>query len=286
MRFILMLSVLFVCFSCNDITKEYYGNGNLKKQYIKKTNDKYEGEYIEFFENGGLKEKHLYKDGIKIDSSFYHDYESDLSETKVWLDNSKHKSIIKDKEGSILREGVLSNSDSLNRIGIWKFYKANNDVWDSIVEYKYVYGKSYANQIWLVKDEDTLGTRGNYFMSFIKEREGREKTIRFDFELIAPLFSYDSEVFVVIPYDDNELKDDFSNLLEIERDTFPSLKNDGIAHPELAGIKNMNNIVMFALEYEESGKERIRGMLVEKFNQNGNNKERRLFFEKYFYVKD
>ncbi len=284
MKYLYLFIVLCV-FSCNKANKEYHDNGKIKKKYFKK-NDKYEGQFLEYFENGFLKEKHKYFNGVKIDSSFYYNSTQNLVEIKIWKNNETHKSIIFNDKNEIEKEGLLSNKDSLNRIGVWRFSKKREPKIDSLVEYKFVNKKSYANQIWLVKNEkDTLISKGNFFNSLIiNDTSIAGDVMRLRFVLTKPFFSNDSEMFVIVPYKNSDLTKDFSNIYEIKHDTFPSLINDGIPHPEVADL-NLNHITEFGLKYSSSGKKIVRGIIVEKSKENNQYVERRLFFEEHFFYK-
>ncbi len=61
----------FVFIACeNEIKKEYYKNGNIKKEFSLK-HGKYDGVLKKYFDTGDLKELHIYSDGSIIDSSLY-----------------------------------------------------------------------------------------------------------------------------------------------------------------------------------------------------------------------
>src|SRR5690606_25579696 len=115
-------------------------------------------------------------------------------------------------------------------------------------------GKSYTNQIWLINPKgDTLESRGNYFYFNAKDTVLVNEVIRLNFYLFRLYNSYSSNVEVILPVNDEDLKNDFSNLFEIERDTFPSLKNDQIPHPEISKDAPTNHLVEFGLIYSEPG---------------------------------
>tara|TARA_R110002012_G_scaffold320721_1_gene545204 strand:+ start:68 stop:670 length:603 start_codon:yes stop_codon:yes gene_type:complete len=178
---------------------------------------------------------------------------------------------------------IDSKTESKNRIGIKKFEIANGKIKDSIVEYLEINGKEYANQIWLTDYNDQY-IGGNYFEAFIKDTTKLGEVTRLRFWL-EPTISYESEMYVLLPIDDDKLENDFSNLFELKLDTFPSLKNDGIPHPELTDLNlHLNYITEFGLEYEESGKKRVRGVIIERGKLNEKGYERRLFFDKTFYI--
>ena len=99
-------------------------------------------------------------------------------------------------------------------------------------------------------------------------------------------FYNSSDVEVILPYDTDKLNDDFSNISKIRTDTFPSLDNDGIAHPEISEEVPTDRLVDFILIYETPGNKKIKGTLVEYYyNKDSTRIERRLFFDKSIYVK-
>lgn len=91
------------------------------------------------------------------------------------------------------------------------------------------------------------------------------------------------------------MKDDFSNIFHIERDTFASLKNDKIPHPEVPSEIPMNHYIDFGLDYDKPGEKRVRGVIIEyhydyldnvKYPDSLYRIERRLFFDETFYIKN
>jgi len=175
--------------------------------------------------------------------------------------------------------------DSTYRTGIHKFKVANENIKDSIVEYLNIEGKEYANRIWLVdKNNDTI-KGGAYFESFINDTTILGEITRLRFVLTNPTVSYESDMYILLPFDDDELKDDYSNLFEIKCDTFPSLKNDGIPHPEVADLA-LHHITEFGLEYSKPGKKRVRGVIIERDRKDGKGYERRSYFNNSFYIKE
>ncbi|MDF4223014.1 hypothetical protein PXC01_15525 [Maribacter sp. M208] len=176
--------------------------------------------------------------------------------------------------------------ETTNKIGIKKFKVADKNIKDSIVEYIKIDGNEYANQIWLIsKTNDTIG--GNYFNSYINDTTKLGEVTRLRFVLTKPTIDWASEMFVVLPYDDDELKSDFSNLREIKLDTFHSLKNDEIPHLELNELDlPLNHITEFGLDYENPGKKRVRGIVVERGKKYNKKYERRLFFDESLYIKE
>jgi len=178
------------------------------------------------------------------------------------------------------------NVEYTGRIGIETFRLPGEKHIDSIVEYLKIDGKEYANQIWLVnKDKDTVG--GNYFDFFIDDTTKLGNATRLSLTLTKPAIKWDSDIFVVLPFNDRELNDDFSNLLDIKLDTIYSLKDDNIPHPELSELNlPLNRIAEFEIEYGSIGKKIIRGLIVERGTLDGKKYERRLFFNDSLHVTD
>lgn len=184
------------------------------------------------------------------------------------------------------RTSIEVITDSSDTMEIRRFLILNGNIKDSIVEYLKIDGKEYANQIWLVNNnKDTIG--GNYFKSWIKDSIKLGEIARLRYELIEPTISHESDIFILIPMNDNELKNDYSNLFDIKLDTLLSLKNDGISHPEISEFNlPLNHIVEFGLKYGKPGRKRVRGVIIERGKKDSREYERRLFFNNSFYVKE
>jgi hypothetical protein len=172
----------------------------------------------------------------------------------------------------------------VDRTGKVTFNVATKIVEDSIVEYLKIDGKEYANQIWLInKQKDTIG--GNYYQTIINDTTALGEVTRLRFYLKEPSISYESDMYILLPFDDTELNEDYSNFFEIKLDTFPSLINDGIPHPELSKLDfPFHHISEFALDYQTAGKKRVRGAVVERGKLNGKGYERRLYFDENLYI--
>ena len=172
----------------------------------------------------------------------------------------------------------------VDKIGKVTFKVETEIVEDSIVEYLKIDGKEYANQIWLInKEKDTIG--GNYYQTIINDTTALGEVTRLRFYLKEPTISYESDMYILLPFDDTELNEDYSNFFEIKLDTFPSLINDGIPHPELSKLDfPFHHISEFALDYLTAGKKRVRGAVVERGKLNDKGYERRLYFDENLYI--
>jgi hypothetical protein len=105
------------------------------------------------------------------------------------------------------------------------------------------------------------------------------------FYLKEPTIDYNSDMYILLPLNDKELKEDYSNFFQIKLDTFPSLINDGIPHPELSELDfPFHHISEFGLEYQSSGIKRVRGAIIERGKSNEKRYERRLFFDENLYI--
>lgn len=293
MRVINLLILVGILVSCtNNGVKEYYNNGNLKVSYHKK-NNVYNGKYTMYYEEGGLKEVHIYDNGVKVDSSVYYypKLDNKIEKVRYWSDNT-NTCINYDKNEKKISTGTNSNKNFNLRIGKWSFL--NKKGYDSIVEYKNINNESFANQIWIKNNvsNDTLLGRGNFFKVYIKDTIKVNEILRVRFYLQQPFYNYSSDIEVILPSIDDDLKEYFSNFYEIKKDTFFSLKNDKIPHPEIPKTVPINHYVEFGMKFKKRGNKNIRGILTEYIykkdlkDKKSKRIERRLFFDEKIFVKE
>ena len=290
---ILLFSIIFT--SCKKEVRDYYENGNLKASYYKKDGKKH-GIYKGYYNNNILKDIHHFYNDKLVDSSIY--YHAPPNENKIkriqyWGDSLNYQ-INYGINGRKVDEGNILPTKKGVTVGLWKFYNKKGFL-DSIREYYNISGKPYINQVWhLNKLGDTLNNRGNFFKILYKDTINLDEVAKFRFILEKPFFGFKSESEVVIPIYNEDLKSDFSNLNKIERDTFYSLKNDNIPHPEIPKYVIQNQVIEFGLDYDEPGEKRLRGILIE-YTQRYKGDivhedsleriERRLYFDKTFFIK-
>lgn len=286
-----LFSFFLLLFSCSDnFKREYYSNGKVKKEYYLK-NGLLNGRYKEFYPSGNLKFIHNYIDNKNIGiSSFYSDdKDSNLLRKVFWENDSIGEEVIYSKKGIIISKGKILFNNITRRFGKWNF---NNSKTDSIVEYVYYKSEQYVNQIWTLnkKNGDTMSDYSNYFYLKSKDTVRVNEVARFKFILVEPYYNYNSDIEVILPVNDRELLQDYSNIDSIEKDVFSSLKNDGIPHPEIPDWYPKNHVIEFGLIYDEPGTYSIRGLLIEYETDTtkiGNKRvERPLLFEKEFYVRE
>ena len=275
--------------------KEFYENGTLKSEFFGKLNPK-AGTYKEYFRNGNIKKVEIFENDIKIDSSilFFEEFRNLVHEIRYYSKNSITK-VIYDESGKIIKRGRIIRNHDESKIGKWIFsdYKTNTD---SIVEYIIVDNKSYVNQIWFKTfSGDTIFGRGNYLEIIKGDSVNLGEVVRLKFILTEPFYGIQSDIVILLPKDSRHLKDDYSNLQEIEWDTLHSLKNDGIQRHGIPPNFPSNQIIEFGIDYNEPGFHEIRGVLVEYGTRKLENHvgrerfeqvERRLFFKDSVFVKD
>jgi len=260
--FLLLLSV-GLCISCSEqMKREYYDNGFIKKEdyFIDK----------------------------KLDSSvhFHESKKDQIKEIRSFTDSTIHISRF-DVNGKLTMQGRTLRNNTDFKIGKWVYSDFNSKM-DSIVEYVNYNNKPYVNQFWLrTFNRDTIIGRGNYFDVYT-EADLISKFVKVRFILFEPALGEDSDIMVIIPKDDKELNSDFSNLFEIESDTLKSYENDGIERTGLPDGLQINHISDFGINYEESGRHKIRGVLIEfkdkkqkdgRVNESNEKLERRMFFD-------
>jgi len=285
-----LLTIIFLVISCDsDFKREYYKDGTIKKEYFIRKNQ-LNGTYKEFYPSGNLKLIHSYLDGKKSNlSNYYFDEKDTILNSKIlWINDSIGKEVIFTKEGVKKGSGKIFDNKKSYRIDKWIFNKRNKD---SVVQYKIYDSKTYVNQIWLIDKikKDTISHLSNYYKLDIQDTVIANEVLRVKLALIEPFYNYNSDIEVILPVNDKELSFDFSNIKEIKKDTFPSLQNDEIPHPEIPDWVPQNHIVEFGLIYEKSGSHLIRGVLTEYVldttSMDNNRLERRLLFEKEIFVK-
>lgn len=285
-----LLIVMFLTASCDsNLKREYYKDGTIKKEYFFSQN-KLNGTYKEFYPSGNLKVTHKFINGKKSNFSNYYFDEKDITlESKVlWINDTVGKKVIFNKYGITIGSGNIFENEKSHRIDKWVFNKKNVD---SIIEYKFYKSKTYVNQIWVVDriKEDTINYLSNYYKLNIQDTIKVNEILKLRIALIEPFYNYNSDIEIILPVNDKDLLFDYSNIKEIKKDTFLSLQNDGIPHPEIPDWVPQNHVVEFGLVYENLGNQIIRGILVEHIldtaNLNNERLERQLLFEKVIFVK-
>jgi len=228
----LLISIIYLSCSENENTvREYYSNGNIKLEIRMLNNQKIITHYYEKYEN--IIEQYKLKEN---DSCYYQE--------------------------SYFPNGLLKNKgkiylDSL-KMGIWEFYNANGYVSD-VREYLLINNTSYLNQRWLISSEsDTTG--GNFLQVTMKDTVKVGEVNRIHFQLRAPLFSLESESFVLITKDMDSLNSDFSNQNKIVWDTIYSV---GKKYKDNEEFKSYNHDVLVDL-ISKNGNNRLAGIFVEK----------------------
>lgn len=254
------------------------------------------GKYEEFYDNGNLKVKHIYNEGVKVDSSIYLYKTGNIRQIMYHLRNdSVSLNKLYDEFNNKIAEGYSLKNDKDYRIGKWIFYE-NSLERDSIVEYINVDKNPYVNQVWILNSitGDTIRNKGNFFHIYMRDTVSLGEILHIRCYLYLPYYSYNSEMEVVLPKNDDELENDFSNFDKIEKEIFYSLKNDDIPHMNIPNSVPKNHYADFGLKYKNVGEKRIRGAIVEYINVNIKTKngldsitrlERRLFFDRKIYVK-
>lgn len=284
MKQLLVFAFMFFILSCKDEKIEYYPEGSIKKSFTIQ-DGKLEGEFKQYYRSGNLELKSYFLNGINIDSTIHF---KDSKERKIdmivrYLTDSLRYNLFYNDSEQLRLEGESIGENK--RIGKWIFHESG---YDSIVEYKIINAKSYANQIWAIdKNKDTIAQKSNYFdvYFFNKDTIKLNNDLKVSIMLVEPYYGYDTDIEVIIPKIDYGFKDDFSNLREIKLDTLKSLKNDGISNEGIPEDVPINHIVEFAIQFEGPGKKNIKGIIAEYYKDNFDTRiERRLFFEKEIVV--
>ncbi len=290
MKKISLLIIFFILISCDGKIKEYYfSNKNLKKEYYLNEN-KYDGLYKEYYKSGNLKEKHFYTKGIKIDTSyFYYDNDLNIIKGKIYhsLNKEKDSGFVYNENNKLISKGLLNKSGI--KIGKWYFFY-NTGGLKEVIEYFNINQKEFVNQRWRYNKKGKLDpSKSNFFeIKTSSDTISKNEEIKLLFNLTQPFFSKKSRFYAIIPIDQSKLKIDFSNFNNIEKDTVLSLNEEGRSRD----YDKHNHSLIFSMSYKESGMKHIRGVLIERIendsfdvNDSIKYKKRYLYFNKNLYVK-
>lgn len=216
------------------------------------------------------------------------------------------------KNGELFSEGKIN--DNNQRIDEWKFYTKEGEL-SEIREYWIIKDSLYLNQNIYFADNgeywnkykdisfnnydqpdfssDTL----DYNRTFYAQFDLGKDTIKINEPWLAVCYYYtpifrnqNSESVVVLAKSPSSFKNDFSNILEVKKDTFFSLRKD-IENRKNFLDDDIDHTIAFGRWFETSGKKVIRGYLSEFYTKKiSSNKikeiEKLTFFEKEIYVKD
>ena len=286
MKYSLLTILLILLISCNNIEKEkeYYTNGNLKYE-VTINNDSYNGNYKEYYEDGALRVEGSFKDNLKqgLFTQYYKTTDKLLKTETLWKNDTSYYQKNIGESGNILSEGALDNN---RKVGKWKYYDENKGYLKEIQEFLIIKDSTYLNQNWLLNSEQDTLAKGNHYKMMSSDTLNYEQQ-RIYFFLKQPYFSYDSDLIVCIPRNDEELEDDFSNENTIKWDTLDNLAN---RFRNQGKYSTRNHDVIFDLDYLSAGKKRLRGVLIEKQNIKSDTAiydfaTRKIYFDKEFYIK-
>lgn len=189
------------------------------------------------------------------------------------------------ENGNLKVEGNYTNGF---KNGLFTYYHDKGKLLKEVREYIIVKNSSYLNQRWLFnKKGDTL-KKSNYYTLMTKNTLKKDKQVLHIY-LEEPFFSYDSELFFCIPRKEGILKNDFSNQNAIEWDTILSLSN---WFKNQNKYRDRNHDIIFDLDYETTGKKRLRGILVEKMIKPKKDTSdydfvtRNIYFDKEFFIEN
>lgn len=251
--FVLLCLNIFLIACTSSEKKEYYQNGNLKS--ITRYNDNIlHGLYEEFYDNGEIKRRIFFENGKKQDTSYYYyNQNGKYSISKyLWKNDTAYYQLNFDRKGALTNEGHLKSFNIKN--DKWKFYDKDGFL-KEIHEYKFVNNKSYLNQVWrLDRDMDTIG--GNYYT--LEKNIVKNNVLRFYFFLDEPFLNPDSELYVLIPKQ-NELEKNISN--DANFDTIDNLSKRFRNQDKYSDRKYD---VIFDIDLNDYQEDYLRGILLEK----------------------
>lgn len=289
-KYLLLYTLLLYFFSCTNIRKEYYDNGQLKSKYQEK-NGVLNGIYTVYYPNGKLKEKQIFFQGKNIDSSlFYYNNTINSLKREIKYLNNSDTIFVKNyfENGNLLSKGRLIN-DKI-RVGFWYSYYSDKSL-NSEIEFIKINEQEFANRIYFYNRDGKLNLDKSNFYEFrdyntdtIKVGEG----YRLDLFLAVPYFSDESEVFFTIPKKETFGKFvNLSNFNSMELDTIWNITKDKRIHKST--MSEQDNIypnlkVYILLTFEHPGIKYLQGVLYEKAPINIDTL-REGIFRKYYFEK-
>ncbi len=66
MKKLALITISFLIFGCSNPEKEFYPNGNVKKEYYSNDKGEYDGEYTKYYENGVIEMTCVYEKGKRV----------------------------------------------------------------------------------------------------------------------------------------------------------------------------------------------------------------------------
>lgn len=285
-----LIFFFIILFSCENMEKEYYKNGNIKAKYHKQ-NGLLHGNYFQYDSLGILTSQHIYDLGKRKDSSIY--YRNDnIWYLNYYVNGKIHSQKKYYPNGKIEEYGNLDNENI--PIGKWKFYNKNGYL-EEVKEFKIINGKSYLNQHWFFDiNGDTLKEKGTYYdLDFVSDTINLSEPIVGIVDLTNPgIKNKKTYVKVVVPKDYSpDFNDDFSNINIIDIDTTYNL-NIEKDYREQAGLEgNFVRSAIFGRYYDTPGLKTFRGIIIEYAYDKSNGDtlgylEHKKYFEKEVFVKD
>lgn len=289
-KYLLIILILLVLQSCADNIKEeveYNDQGEvvLKKVYDQKKNLLFTVDYYEGFQ-----------DKVKQRTVPQTDFDS----VYVYYDN-----------GNILKKGKKTKDGK--KFGVWNLYDKNEDLRE-IREWFLIEDTVRINRAWFLNSEgDTLAWRKEDRIFDQKEFENDTLSFRnsqYNFvKFITPdtiavsqyyygyatvgsplLRDFDWEVLVVVNKPNEEINRDFSNLNEVELDTFFNVSRD--ATLKVKSDYDPKHIAAFSQKFSTPGEKTIRGYVLEYTDEyllpggERTRADRKIYFEKQIYVQE
>lgn len=280
--FLLGITLLLIS-SCQKLKKVtiYYDDGKVKETYYVDTNNRKQGENIEYYSSGNIKFVTKYTNGKYKDTLYY--YWDSKKKYKIKKKFNLDGHIYYEdfyKDGSLDKKGYYLKNRQ--RIGIWKNYdKDGNHHFTK--EYKIIDGKEYTNQMWVTLAlGDTLTESVSIKYYFDKHKVKINDSVYCFFQVENSSFTKEdaanAKISVTLPkdYTQQNFAPDFANRPKgiigstqktgIEVTTYPSIDQlQKIPKTVITVSKQMyRKTVAFYWKPKRTGRDTIRGYFKEK----------------------
>ncbi len=271
---LIFLIIFFLIFiSCENQKKTFYEDGNIKSLENYNSDNKKDGQSIEYYRNGVIKEKKIFRNGFLIDSvSRYH--ENGLLDMSIHLTQDSTVNLVSvfDSLIKLKSEGYVKNGE---KIGFWKYYENNKLIGED--HFFNIENKTIKlNQQKVMRNDIVDDERSFYY------KIDTNDTINFDDQIIFKMsynfrpndlvYGENKFIYLLISQEINKY---FSNIKEVKIDTFipiqkgiirGNLKANKIGTNYLRGIIEEHNLI-------EDG-DSLRIEII------------KMYFEKKIYVED
>jgi hypothetical protein len=259
--------------SCKNEKKEYYENGNIKSIINYNSNNKKNGESIEFYPNGAIKEKRRFRDGYLIDSISKFDKNGFLN-TSIHFTRDSTLNFVKTYD-SLLKLESKGYIQKGKKIGEWKYFKNGKLIGE---DHFFNVGNRTVklNQQKIIENGQIIDSKSFYYNMKIKDTvaigDVNQFSVTYNFRPDSLKYGENKFIFLLVS---DKINKYFSNVNNVKMDTFIPINQGKINGKFILQSKGVNYLRGTIEEHniiEEKGANRIEII--------------KMYFEKKIFVRD